>query len=185
MPKAKWGAGDAALTADDINNAEVVEPRVRYSGELPPPGTYRWTIEAMQKAESSNGNDKVVIRMSLDGDWQPNHKKYNGCPVWHHLALTKANAQQVRNFLDAIGGTSADLLNNTIVDENGYISKLGRVNDPVGLQVFATIQNKKTSKEYPNPGIEVAYAGYIMVEDGDESGGDAADGDDDGGDAPF
>lgn len=179
MPKAKWGAGDNMLTADDIEGAEVQEPRMRYSGEVPPGGTYRWTIGSLKKDVSNAGNDKVVIRLELDGTWKANHKKYDGAPVWQHLALTKANAQNVRNFLDAIGATSADLLNGSIVDENGYITKLGRVGPPEGIQVFATTKRRKTTSEYPDPQLEVDYCGYIMV-DGDESddaaGGSVPDG---------
>jgi hypothetical protein len=169
MPKAKWGAGDNMLTAADIDNAEVPEQRTRYSGELPPAGTYRFTLQSLKKGTSNAGNDKVLVFALLDGAWKPNHKQYNGAPVFHHLALTTANAPQVRNFLDSIGATSADLLNGSIVDENDYITKLGRVGDPVGIQVYITVQHSKPTTEYPNKRLEVAYAGYIMVDDEDDS----------------
>lgn len=183
MPKAKWGAGDNPLTAEDIDNAEVVESRARYSGELPPAGTYRFTLGRLKKDISTAGNDKVVVIALLDGSWRKNHKQYDGAPVFHHLALTKKNSQQVRNFLDAIGGTSKDLMQDTITDEAGYITKMGRVGDPEGIQVYITVQHSKTTPEYPNKRLEVSYAGYIMVDDADP---DADDGttDADGGDEP-
>ena len=169
MPKAKWGAGDNPLTAGDIDNAEVPESRARYSGELPPSGTYRFTIQSLKQGVSDAGNDKVTLIALLDGTWKSNHKQYDGAPVFHHLALTTANAPQVRNFLDSIGATSADLLNGSVVDEAGYIKKLGRVVDPAGIQVYITVQHSKVTAQYPNKRLEVAYAGYIMVDDEDGS----------------
>lgn len=186
MPKAKWGAGDNPLTAADIDGAEPIEGRSRYSGELPAAGTYRWTIQSMQKMTSAAGNDMVLVIAQLDGSWRSNHKKYDTAPVFHYLTLSKANAPGVRNFLDAVGGTSADLMTGAIVDENGYITKLGRVGDPAGIQVYITVQHSKPTDKYPNKRLEVAYGGYLMVDDDDTStDGDAADDDTDGDEPPF
>lgn len=183
MPKAKWGAGEDPLTAADIDNAEVREARPRYSGEVPPGGTYRFTLGRLKKGTSNAGNDKVVIMAFLDGSWKPNHKQYDGAPVFQHMALTKANAEQVRNFLDSIGATSKDLMTDTLTDENDYITKLGRVGDPEGIQVYITVQRSKPTKEYPDPRLEVAYAGYIPVDPDDDS--DDAAGSDGDGEPPF
>lgn len=184
MPKAVWGAGDNMLTVDDITGAEQIEGRKRYSGPLPTAGTYRWLIQSIKKGESNEGNPKIVVMMTLDGEWQPNHSQYNGAPVWHHLALTKANAPQVRNFLESIGADANDLLKKSLVDENDYITKLGDVGDPKGLLVYATVQRKKTTQAYPDPAIEVAYGGYLPVEDDDDAD-DAAPSTEDGGEPPF
>lgn len=167
MPKAKWGAGENMLTADDINSAEVSESRQRYSGPLPPAGTYRFTLQSLKQGTSNAGNAKVQVFATLDGEWKPNHAKFDGAPVFHHLALSKANASNVRNFLDSIGADAADLLERSIVDDNGYITKLGRVGDPKGLQVYITVQHSKPTDQYPDPSLNVAYNGYIMVEDDD------------------
>ncbi len=169
MPKAKWGAGDNPLTAADIDGAEPRETRARYSGEVPPGGTYRFMIGSMKQGTSSNGNDKVVIRLELDGSWRKNHAQYNGAPVWQHLGLTQANAENVRNFLDAIGASSADLMSNSVVDENGIITKLGRVGDPAGIMVYANVKRKRVTKEYPDPSLEVDYCGYMPVNEEDEA----------------
>jgi hypothetical protein len=184
VPKAKWGSGDAPLTAADIDGAEPIESRTRYSGEVPPGGTYRWTIQSLKQDTSNAGNDKVVIFLTLDGDWKPNHKQYDGAPVWHHLAMTQGNKSFVNNFMASIGGTGKDLINGALVDENGYITKLGSVGDPAGIQVFATVQRRKQTKEYPDPALELAYGGYLMVED-DDTSGDAAGPADDDGEPPF
>lgn len=173
MPKAKWGAGDNMLTADDIINAEAPETRSRYSGPLPPAGTYRFVLKSLHKETSSKGNPMVRVIAELDGTWQPNHGQYDGAPVFNYITLTKANAPQVRNFLDAIGATPDDLLNGSIVDENDFITKLGKVGDPAGLLVYINTQHSKPTSEYPNKRLEVMYAGYLPVEDGDDGPADA------------
>jgi hypothetical protein len=181
MPKATWGAGDNALTAADLDNAERPESTSRYSGELPPAGTYRFTIQSLKKAESAAGNPKIQGVFLLDGSWRRNHKQYDTAPVFNHLALTDKNAPQVAQFLDAIGATGKDLLAGTIVDENGYITKLGRVGDPAGIQLYLNVQHSKTSEKYPNPRLEIAYGGYLPITDDDAPEPDAEPGADDAG----
>lgn len=182
MPKAKWGAGDSPLTSADIDGAEVQETRQRYSGEVPPAGTYRWAIGSLKQDVSAKGNDKLVIRLELDGTWRKNHKQFDGAPVWQHMGLTSANAENVRNFLDSIGATSKDLMEGSIVDENGYITKLGRVGDPSGIMLFANVKRRKRTADYPDAALEVEYAGYSMA---DEGAADDAAGTDDGEEPPF
>lgn len=181
MPKAKWGAGENMLTAADIEGAEVQENN-RYSGELPRPGTYRFTIRSLKKGVANSGNEKVTLFATLDGDWKDNHKKYDGAPVFHHLALSKNNASNVKNFLDSIGATAHDLLEASIIDDNEFITKLGRVGDPVGLQVYITVKHSKPTTEYPDPSLNVAYNGYNLVEAEDDAE-PAGDVDPDGADA--
>ena len=180
MPKAKWGAGDQPLTKDAIDGAERQETQKRYSGELPPSGTYRFILRSLKQDKSAAGNDKVVVMAILDGSWMPNHAKYDGCPIWDHLPIMASTAERVANFLDAIGATGADLMEKSVVDESGYITKLGNVGDPAGIQVYINVTRKKTTKEYPDPAIQVGFNGYIMVE---EDGAAAAT--DDGEPAPF
>lgn len=185
MPKATWGAGDNPLTADDIEGAESPESRPRYSGEVPPGGTYRFTLGRLKKDRSSNGNDMIRIIAFLDGTWKPNHKQYDGAPLFTQVTLTKANAPNVKNFLEAIGATSKDLMSGTIVDEGGYITKLGRVGDPQGIQVYITVKQSKRTAEYPNPRLETDYAPFIMVDDDGDDDLGPADDDGDGTEPPF
>lgn len=171
MPKAKWGAGDNALSAGDIDGAERQEAQKRYSGPQPPSGTYRFVLKSLKKDSSAAGNDKVIVTSILDGTWMANHKQYDGFPMWDHLPVMASTKERVANFLDAIGATGADLMEKALVDEQGYITKLGDVGDPAGLLVYITIVRGKPTKEYPNPSMNVGFNGYIQV---DEDGSDAA-----------
>ena len=178
MPKAKWGAGDQVLTNADIDGAERTEARKRYSGELPMGGTYRYVIQSLKQGESKGGNPKLTVTALLDGTWMPNHKQYDGCPVWDHIPVMESTKTRVANFLDAIGATGEDLLDKCVVDENGYVTKLGRIGDPNGLMVYITVKRKKTTPEYPNPGLEVDFNGYIAVDDDGDGAAPTADGED-------
>lgn len=179
MPKAKWGAGNNPLTQEDLAGTAVPEQRTRYSGELPPAGTYRWTIQSMKKGVADSGNDKIVILALLDGSWRRNHKQYEGAPVFQHLAFTKPNAENVAAFINAIGATAQDPYN-SIVDENGYITKFGSIGDPAGIQVYANVKHNVPTDKHPNKRLEVDYAGWMPVLDDDETpdaaGGQAAEG---------
>jgi hypothetical protein len=177
MPKAKWGAGDAPLTADAIDGAERQETQKRYSGPMPRAGTYRFVIKSLKQGVSNTGNDKVMVTAILDGTWMENHKEYDGCPIWDHLPIMDSTKERVANFLDAIGATGDDLMNKALVDELGYITKLGAVGDPAGIIVYINVERSKPTKEYPDVSLKVGFNGYIPVDD-DESGAAAtADGD--------
>jgi len=179
MPKATWGAGDKPLTAEDIDGAERQETQRRYSGPLPTAGTYRFVLQSLKQDKSSAGNDKVVVFATLDGSWMPNHETYDGAPIWDHLPIMDSTRERVANFLDSIGAVGSDLIGGAIVDEKGYITKLGSVGDPKGLMVYINVVRKKTTKEYPDPQIQVGFNGYIAVDD------DADDAPPVDGDAPF
>ena len=179
MPKAKWGAGDEALTAADIDGAERGEVRQRYSGEVPPSGTYRFVIQSIKKAESGAGNPKAVIFATLDGSWRPNHKKYDGAPIWDHLPIMKSTAGRVGNFMDAVGGTGKDLIAGCVVDENGYVEKLGSVGDPKGLMVYITTKREDYEG---SPQMKTGFNAYMMVDDEDEGADGASEADSDAGD---
>jgi hypothetical protein len=180
MPKAKWGGN---LTADDIDGADRGETRKNYSGPLPTAGTYRFVIQSMKQGTSGAGNDKVTIFSTLDGSWKPNHKKYDGCPLWDHLPIMDSTKGRVGNFLDAIGATGKDLFG-AIVDDDGKITKLGRVGDPNGLIVYINIKKKPAEGGY-DEGIQTGFNAYNPVDDEDDDSDDSAeDGADDDGDEP-
>jgi hypothetical protein len=174
MPKATWGAGNNPLTAEDLAGTAVPEQRTRYSGELPPAGTYRFTIQSLKKGIANSGNDKIVILALLDGSWRRNHKQYDGAPVFQHLAFTKANAENVAAFINAIGATAKDPYN-SLVDEAGYITKFGSVGDPSGIQVYANVRHSTPTTEFPTKRLEVDYAGWMPVleDDSDDAAGSA------------
>lgn len=166
MPKAKWGAGDKALSAGDIDGAERSETRQKYSGELPRGGTYRFVIQSVKQAESAAGNAKALIFSTLDGSWKPNHAKYDGCPVWDHLPIHVT--ERLANFCDAIGATGKDFAEGTLVDENGYVTKIGRVGDPKGLMVYINVKKQAGTQEYPDPSLKVDFNGYMAVDPADD-----------------
>jgi hypothetical protein len=160
MPKATWGSGDQALTAADIDGAERPEVTARYSGPLPPTGMYLFTIQRIRKVKSQNENPMMNVRLALDGSWRSNHKQFDGCPLWDRIPVMDSTKQRVANFLDAIGGTGKDLMTGTIVDEEGYITKLGAVGDPEGIQVLVNVKYVAADGQY-GAKLETFFASYL------------------------
>jgi len=176
MPKATWGAGDKALTAADIDGAERSEARIRYSGpNIIPSGTYRWVVQYLKKTESSKGNPMIEAMLTLDGTWKRNHAEYEGFPMWDRITVIESTKEKLANFLDGIGATGKDLLQGTIVDEDGRITKLGSVGDPAGIMVFCTIEKEKPTKEYPEPRMRPGFNAYIPVNEVEDETGTAPD----------
>lgn len=166
MPKAKWGSGDQALTAADIDGAENrgFSP---YAGEYPRSGLYRFTIKRMKQGTSSAGNPKLQIISELDGTWKPEHKKYDGCPLFDNMPVMKSTAFRVKAFCEAVGMTSKEFYAGIIVDENGVVTKLGSLGDPAGLLVYINAQYVAPADGYAEK-LQLNGTGYLPVEDEDE-----------------
>jgi len=185
MPKAKWGTGDEALTAADIDGAERSQFKP-YDGEVPPSGLYRFEIKSMKQGESSGGNPKLTTTLTLDGSWKPKHAKYDGCPMWDHMPVMKNTAWRVAALCDAIGATSKDFHNGMVVDENGKVTKFGSVGDPSGLLVYVNVKHQPAANGYAES-LRLNGSGYLPIDEAPDDEDGAADEDtardDDGDDA--
>lgn len=171
MPKATWGD----FSSNDIDSAEQ-RGFTPYAGDLPPSGLYRFVVKQMKAGESNAGNPKIQIVMELDGTWKPNHKKFNGCPLFDNMPVMKSTAFRVRAFCEAFGITSKEFQTRVITDEDGKITKLGSAGDPAGLEVFVNVK-RSTDPEYGER-IQLNGTGYLPVADTDD---DSDPGDDDSG----
>lgn len=175
MPKATWGDFSSA----DIDSAEQREGFTPYSGPLPRAGLYRFTAKFMKKGQSNTGNPKMQILWELDGSWKPEHKKYDGCPLWDNMPVMKSTAWRVRAFCDALGLSSKEFQTKILTDEEGKVTKLGSLGDPAGLQVYVNVSRRPASEGY-DESLQLNGSGYLAVdEDADEDADEAASDDDD------
>lgn len=177
MPKAKWGSGDEALTAGDIDNAET-SSYTPYSGPVAPSGLYRFTVSRMKKGESKSGNPKLLSILTIDGTWKPAHKKYDGCPLFDHMPVTKSSAFRTKAFCEAYGITSREFMTGVITDEDGKITKLASAGDPEGLQVYINVRHVPEANGYSEK-LELNGTGYLPVDDTPDDDDDPADDSDD------
>jgi hypothetical protein len=185
MPKAKWGSGDEALTAADIDGAQSNQQFTPYLGDVPPAGLYRFVIKSMTQGTSGTGNPKLLIISELDGSWKPNHAKYDGCPLFDHMPVMKSTAFRQKALNEAIGATGKDFLN-MILDEKGKVTKYGSIGDPAGLLVYISVKRSTPTEKYPDPSLQLNGTGYLPVDDDDvEDATEATDDADDDTDAPF
>lgn len=183
MPKAKWGSD---LTVDDIENAESTNGS--YTGPIPPSGVYLFTLKKMQKGTSKNDNPKVfmVWEMAKTGA-KKDQKKWAGAPLFDHMPVGASSAFRAKALCAALGVTSKDFLNKTIIDEEDNITKIGNLKIEAGaIQAFINV--KRESDADNGDRLVLNGGGYLpMPEDsGDDDSDDADDdGEDDGEDNPF
>lgn len=181
MPKVKWG-GD--LDQDAIDSAERREGG-DYTGDIPPKGVYRFKLRFSKKDKAKDsGNPKLTSLLVLDGSWKPEHKQYDGCPLWDHMPVTKKTAFRVRAYCDALNITSADFINKMVIDDEGNVQKIGKLKiADEDLLVLVSVKPEKN----PEYGDRLQLAGGYLPfkdedDDDDDSDGDADDDTDDEGD---
>jgi hypothetical protein len=182
MPKATWGD----FSSNDIENAES-NSFTPYAGPIPPSGVYRFVVKQMKKGESQAGNPKLQTVMELDGSWKPNHKKYDGCPLFDNMPVMKSTAFRVRAFCEAFGISFKEFTGGKILtDENGKVTKLGSAGDPAGLTVYVNVTQRPATDQY-DVSIGLNGTGYLPLDDdADEDSDDADDDSDDADDeVPF
>lgn len=169
MPKVKW----ESISEQDIDEAQTNQA---YAGKVPPAGVYRFELRVLKTGESGEGNPKLVIGCFLDGSWRPEHKKYDGCPMWDHLAVIQSQNFKVRAFCDALGVTSKQFMTQTMTDEDDNILKIGtlKIKDE-GLLIYAAVQ--KTNDPDYGEQIRPARGGGYMPAPEDDDDSDEADGD--------
>lgn len=180
MPKVKWG-GD--LDADAIESAEST--RSEYTGPIPPAGVYRFKLRFSKKDESKEGNPKLVNLLVLDGSWKRDHAKFDGCPLWEHLPVGKKTAFRVRAYCDALNITAADFMGRMLVDDEGFVQKIGKLTIADEDRLVLCKVFPERSDEYGDRlgfGKSGGYLPFNEDDDDDDDSGDAdGDADDDDG----
>lgn len=162
MPKITWEAppDDEAITADDIDNAPEDEYQ-EYAGDLPPGGVYRFKLRRMKPKTSSTNKQGINLGLNLDGSWKPQHAKYDGCPMWDTIWMTKASAGFAKAFAAALGVTGAALVTGVVTDNDGVITKIGNKKITEGMTFVIAVRRGDYNGE---PRIERAGSGYQVVD---------------------
>lgn len=184
MPKVKWG-GD--LTPDAINEAERREGG-EYMGDTPPKGVYRFKLRFSKKGKADSGNPKLTTLLVLDGSWKPEHRKYDGCPVWDHMPVTAKTAWRVRAYCDALNITSTEFMEKMVIDDEGNVQKIGKLK--IADEDRLVLVSVKPQKDEQYGERLVLANGYLPFkedddEDSDDDTDDDTDSDGDGEGDPF
>jgi hypothetical protein len=173
MPKITWAAKDdeEVLSASDIDDAED-NGFTPYTGDIPPGGVYRFRIRRFKYTEFGSGNQGFNNLFELDGSWKPNHEKYDGCPLWDRVVMTKAAASFAKAFAAALGVTSEDLVSRVVVDEDNVVTKIGKKTIKEGMPLYIAVKRGSYNDE---PRLETVGTGYQVVEadDADTAATDA------------
>lgn len=182
MPKAKWGSD---LTVDDIENAE--SSNGAYTGPIPPSGVYLFNLKKMVAGESKAGKPKVfmVWEMAKTGA-KKDQKKWAGAPLFDHMPVGASSAFRAKALCAALGVTSKDFINKTVIDEEDNIIKIGNLKIDGKIQSFINV--KRENDEDNGERLVLIGGGYLPKPDESDDGGadsDDSDDDSDDGDSPF
>lgn len=168
MPKINWG-GDAP-TADDVESAEVGFQQ--YAGEIPPGGVYRFKVGRIKFKEADTGTKGLSVRLVLDGSWKSTHRKFDGCPLWDNVWITKGSAPFIKAFAQAIGVSPNDVLTKCVMDEDSVVTKIGRRTiEEDAITVYVAVRRDPNGYNDSGPRLEKAGTGYQIV-DADEDDAD-------------
>lgn len=161
MPKISWAASDEddVVTAEDIDSAE--EGFATYTGDIPPGGVYRFKLKRSKYTQFGTGNQGFNNLLILDGSWKPAHAKYDGCPLWDKVTMTKAAAAFAKAFAAALGVSAADLIARTVVDEDGVVTKIGKKTIDEKVVLYVAVKRGMYNEE---PRLETAGTAYQVVE---------------------
>lgn len=173
MPKIKWGS---EISSSDIDNAE--SNQTSYDGPVPPKGVYGFKIKSMSIGKTSNDNPNVSIALELDPRNRAEHKKFEGFFLMDFIVILPQVAFRIKPLLAALGVTSKDFIENTVVDDDGKITMIGKVK-PVGQTVVVRLQDNRGEKRdvYPRE-----VGGYLPKKTGADSREAQNPGDSDAGD---
>lgn len=93
---------------------------------IPPGGVLRFRLDSAQKVDT-DGRSALRCTLSLDGSWKPDLAAHDGYPLVLDVVVTDSAAFQVRGFCDAVGVTSREFMNATVLDENDRVVRIGDV----------------------------------------------------------
>jgi hypothetical protein len=178
VSKVKWG-GDWVDALEGEWDEDESGGYETYEGPRPPKGVYMVKVR-MEQAESTNGNDQVIVHCNVSGAFKPEHRKYDGYYFRDYLTFTPKTGFRTRPFLKVLGVTPREFVGQTGVDENGTIRQIGK--KKFTDEFFLVVSIRPDSKN--NPDYEqVRYLRAATPEDVKGSSAGGSNDDTDAGDA--
>lgn len=179
----KFGVKDAVGNVETGGNFYDVA-----KNGLPPVGTYRGVIKRLELKKSgpkakTPGTPMLNYLFEIKEPKGSKLEKYNGYGIFGNQMITDQGKGRLNQMLNAIAGSEeAGLklqkmfwLQGVVLkgkEELGHIQKIGTFNvksPECELKVAVSTRKKKTSKEYPEPGLDVAsFLMTVGADDDDE-----------------
>lgn len=178
--KVKWGGSDLQERLENFDDTRY-EP---YDGPRPTSGLYGWTIKRIKRDTSSGNFPCLYVHLDLHTRGRADHRKYEGFFMRDQVIVKDDGTTdfRVRPFLDAIGVTVRDFMNNTDVGDDGFITRIGKTKVGDGkLKVLGNIKPSKRNQEY----FDIDYYPWKDAQATDTTGDSDDNKDDDGKPAPF
>lgn len=160
MPTVNWGIGEEVI--DDFDRESQFTP---YRGPVPPSGAvYQWKITKNVSRAAATREKLPQLRVGLELIPRKgfDEAQFKGYYITAFLSISERTAFMYVPFLDAIGASSNDFINRTVVDEDGKIVRIGRWKNDGRTIILG--QLKDDQDQNGNPKKKIGWMGPL---DGD------------------
>jgi len=171
MPRANWG-----VTTEDIDNFDRDAQFKPYAGPKPPTGVvYCFSIVKLTHHAAPSPGKFPQMRAGLVLEPRTeDERKYKGFYITKFMSIApdrpsegkKGTGFQYVPFLDALGVSSNDFTEKTLVDEDGAIKRIGPWRNEGDTLILAQLvngtrdrKNEETGRVETVPTIEVGWVG--------------------------
>ena len=93
----------------------------------PPRGVYNFEITKIQKTLTANKDDRLVVTAVIS-EKDKDKKKWNGYTIWEGFMFVPQSLPYLKRFLKALGISWAEFASKTMAEEDGTVTKIGKVN---------------------------------------------------------
>src|SRR4051794_2542559 len=132
----KW-----AVKGSEVDEAEEGGSFQEYEGPDLKAGVYPVVLEDLHTKTFNSGNDGFEMRLRVKAPVKGHPKEaYNGAPIWERFPVIDSMTWRSKQFLVALGGTGSDL-DQTMVDNDRKVTRIGRIGNPIGKEFKVAIRN--------------------------------------------
>lgn len=122
MPRVRWGIKSSDV--DDFDREQQYKP---YMGTVPPNAVYQWQVKKVQSVAGSRDKyPQLRVGLELIPRKGRDEGDYKGYYLMCFLPITEKTSFKYTPFLDALGVSGDDFVENTITDQEGNVKKIGR-----------------------------------------------------------
>lgn len=168
MPRVNWRIDRD--TIDDFDRDSQFTP---YRGPQPPGGAvYQWRVTENVKSVAGTRDKFPQLRVGLELVPRKgmDESKYKGYYITAFLPISEKTAFRYVPFLDAIGVSSSDFIDRTVVDEDGKVTKIGRWRNDGKTLILGQLRDK--ADQNGNPSKEIGWMGSADNEELDDDDSD-------------
>jgi hypothetical protein len=161
MPRVDWGVNERQV--DDFDREAQYKP---YTGAIPPNGVYKFKVKKLQHVSGTRDkNPQLRIGLELVPR-NRDEKKFSGYFIMDFAPVTERTQFRYVPFLDALGVTAKEFARNTITDQEGNVTKIGRWRNDGDAEILAALADDADQNGAPRK--KIGWMGSLDSEPEDD-----------------